>query len=203
MRRIRYGVAGLRDPLNMLDHLLNLHGPRYRVDHRRLNHAHGSVRGHTDLDDPDQLHQVRDGRPLPVAVSDDGPWWGSADTFVIPNDAVAVLVYAAPAFAECYRRAGARRHRQGAQRPEAVTNDVDGDGRNPLLRQGGSQCQRIAAPGASSLLAPPGTVAEDRHRPPTRGPGPRRQVQVEEHLVDALYDRRPGLGPDWRDELLR
>src|SRR5207244_7275709 len=126
---------------------------------------------HTDLDDPDQLHQIRDGLPLPVAVSDDGPWWGRADTFVIPDDAVAVLVHAAPAFEECYRRADARLHRQGAERPEAVTNDVDGDGRNPLLRQGGSQGQRIAAPGTSTLFAAPGTVAEDRHRPPTRGPG--------------------------------
>src|SRR5207245_7041963 len=112
-------------------------------------------------------------------------------------------VDAAPALEERYRRADAWRHRQGAERPEAVTNDVDGDGRNPLLRQGGSQGQRIAAPGTSSLLAAPGTVAEDRHRPPTRGPGPRRQVQVEEHLVDALYHRRPGLGADRRDELLR
>src|SRR5262249_60916962 len=88
---------------------------------------------------------------------------------------------------------------------QAVTNDVDGDRRDPPLRQGSSQGQRIAAPGTpgrSSLLAAPEAVAEDRHRPPTSGPGPRRQVQVEEHLVDALYHRRPGLGPDRRDELL-
>ena len=86
-----------------------------------------------------------------------------------------------------------------------MTNDVDGDGRDPLLRQGGSQGQRSAATDAasSSLLAAPDTVAEDRHRPPARGPGPRRQVQVEEHLVDALDHRRPGPRPDRRDELLR
>src|SRR5205807_6775369 len=113
------------------------------------------------LDDPDQLHPIRGGLPLRVAVADDGPWGGSADPFVIPDEAVAVLVYAAPAFGEGYRRADARRHRQGAERPEAVTNDVDGDGRNPLLRKGGSHGQRIAAPGTSSLLAAPGTVAEE------------------------------------------
>ncbi len=44
VRCIRQGVAGLRHPLGMVEHLLNLHGPRYRVDHRRLNHALGSVR---------------------------------------------------------------------------------------------------------------------------------------------------------------
>src|SRR6185369_9041023 len=89
---------------------------------------------------------------------------------------------------------------------EAVADDVDGDRRDPLFRQGGGQGQRIAASRtttSSSLLAAPDTVAEDRHRPPTRGPGPRRQVQVEEHLVDALGRRRPGPGPDRRDELLR
>src|SRR5262245_54029168 len=84
-----------------------------------------------------------------------------------------------------------------------MTDDVDGEGRNPLLCQGGSQGQRIAAPGTPSLLAAPGAVAEDRHRPPGPGPGPRGQVQVEEHLVDALDRRRPGPGPDRRDELLR
>src|SRR5204863_6017240 len=47
-----------------------------------------AVHVHTDLKDPDQLHQIRDGLPLPVAVSDDGPWWGSADTFVIRDDSV-------------------------------------------------------------------------------------------------------------------
>jgi hypothetical protein len=180
VRCVRHGVRGLRHPLGMLDHLLNRHGPWYRVDHRRLNHALGSVREadgerdavaerhvlveawprhrhsieagnpraieerrrtrskhradavcaedrrqsialdarsprdiehahvnarldgqelgpvdpaerlpeiidargvqvrnavavrvHTDLDDPDQLHQIRDGLPLPVAVPDD------------------------------------------------------------------------------------------------------------------------------------
>src|SRR5262249_19237389 len=105
---------------------------------------------HTDLDDPDQLHQIRDGLPLPVAVPDDGPRCGSADPFVIRDDSVAVLVDAAPAFEECYRRADARRHRQGAERTEAVTNDVDGDRRDPLFRQGSSQGQRSAATDASS-----------------------------------------------------
>src|SRR5438270_742435 len=30
-----------------------------------------AVRVHTDLDDPDQLHQIRDALPLPVAAPDD------------------------------------------------------------------------------------------------------------------------------------
>ena len=163
-----------------------------------------AVHVHPDLDDPDQLHQIRDGLPQPVAVPDDGPWCGGADPFVIPDDSVAVLVDAASALEEGHRRADRRRHRQGAERAEAVTDGVDGDGRDPLLRQGGSQASESPPPGPdSSLLAAPGTVAEDRHRPPTRGLGPRRQVQVEEHLVDALHHRRPGPGPDRRDELLR
>src|SRR5205814_5879744 len=86
-----------------------------------------------------------------------------------------------------------------------VTDDVDGDRRDPLFRQGSSQGQRSPATDASSpsLLTASDTMAEDRHWPPTRGPGPRRQVQVEEHLVDALDRRRPGPGADRRDELLR
>ena len=62
---------------------------------------------HPDLDDPDQLHQIRDGLPLPVAVPDDRPRCGSVDPFVIRDDSVAVLVDAAPAFEERYRRADA------------------------------------------------------------------------------------------------
>src|SRR5262249_29623554 len=111
---------------------------------------------------------------------------------------------AAPTLEEGYRRADRRLHRQGAERPEAVTNDVDGDGRNPPLRQGGGNgVVAPGNPGSGSVLAAPEAVAENRHRPPTRGPGPRRQVQVEEYLVDALDHRRPGPGPDRRDELLR
>ena len=42
-----------------------------------------AVHVHPDLDDPDQLHQIRDGLPQPVAVPDDRPRCGSADPFVI------------------------------------------------------------------------------------------------------------------------
>src|SRR5262245_9100467 len=165
-----------------------------------------AFRVHTALDDPDQLHQIRDGLPQPVALPDDGPWCGGADPFVIPDDAVAVLVDAPPAFREGYGRADARSHRQGAERPESVTDRVDGDRRDSPLRQGGSQGQGLAGPGTrgtSSLFAAPGAVAEDRHGPPTGGPGPRRQVQVEVHVVESLNRRRAGPGADLRDELFR
>src|SRR5262249_39543230 len=144
--------------------------------------------------------------PQPVALPDDGPRCGGADPFVTVDVAVAVLVDAAPACREGYGRADARSHRQGAERPEAVTDRVDGDRRDPPLRQGGSQGQGLTGPGTrgtSSLLAAIGPVAEDRHRPPTGGPGPRRQVQVEVHLVEALNRWRAGPGADLRDELLR
>ena len=58
VRCVRHGVAGLRHPLGMLDHLLNRHGPGYGVDHRRLNHAAGSVRETDDERDAVAERQV-------------------------------------------------------------------------------------------------------------------------------------------------
>jgi len=61
---------------------------------------------HADLYDPNQLHQVHDGLPQPIAIAYDCPRSGGADSFAIPDKSVAVLVNAAAAFEERHRRAG-------------------------------------------------------------------------------------------------
>ena len=94
--------------------------------------------------------------------------------------------------------AGRRVHRERAERAEAVADDVDGDGGDPVRRHGWPP--RAAVPRSCGRWcrgrrSPPAT------RPPASGPG--RQEQVEVDLVDALDDRRPGAGPDRRDVLAR
>ena len=95
---------------------------------------------HSHLDHPDQLHQVRGRLPNSVRIKEDALRCGGADALVGVDRLVAVLVPTAPARREGHEATGGRVHDQRAQRAETVTDGVDGDGRDPSLRQcGGDQ----------------------------------------------------------------